>query len=80
MVINRLLPPYERNGRVTPVTGIKPTTTIRFNIAWKARPNVIPNDRYFPNKSSVFIAILKPDTIIVMNNVATIKTPIKPNS
>ena len=29
---SRLEPPYDRNGSVTPVTGIKPTTTIRFKI------------------------------------------------
>lgn len=28
----RLDPPYERKGRVTPVTGINPTTTIKFRI------------------------------------------------
>ena len=28
----RLEPPYERKGRVTPVTGINPTTTIKFRI------------------------------------------------
>jgi len=33
IVINKLLPPYERKGRVTPVTGIIPDTTIKFNIA-----------------------------------------------
>ena len=32
-VINRLDPPYDKNGSVTPVTGINPTTTIRFSIA-----------------------------------------------
>ena len=28
-------PPQERNGSVTPVTGISPTTTIKFIVAWK---------------------------------------------
>lgn len=31
-LIRRLLPPYDRKGRVTPVTGISPTTTIRFRM------------------------------------------------
>lgn len=31
-LIRRLLPPYDRKGRVTPVTGISPTTTIRFKM------------------------------------------------
>ena len=29
-VINKDDPPYERKGRVTPVTGINPVTTIKF--------------------------------------------------
>ena len=29
-VIIRLLPPYEKNGSVTPVTGTRPTTTAKF--------------------------------------------------
>lgn len=40
-------PPYDKNGSVTPVTGIRPTTTIRFKIVWKAKENVKPNDKYF---------------------------------
>ena len=40
--IRRLEPPYDKNGRVTPVTGIKPTTTIKLRIVWKAMLNVIP--------------------------------------
>ena len=31
-LIIRLLPPYDRKGRVTPVTGIRPTTTMRFKM------------------------------------------------
>ena len=31
-LISRLLPPYDKKGRVTHVTGIRPTTTIRFKI------------------------------------------------
>ena len=26
-------PPYDKNGKVTPVTGIRPTTTHKFKIA-----------------------------------------------
>ena len=51
-------PPYERNGKVTPVTGIKPTTTIKFIIAWNINWKVIPNTKYFENKSSEESAIL----------------------
>lgn len=79
-LINRLLPPYDKKGSVTPVTGISPITTERFNIVWKAIPNVIPKAVYFPNKSSQFIAILKPRYIIVMNRLDTINIPKKPNS
>ena len=44
---SRLEPPYDKNGSVTPVTGINPTTTIKFRIVWKASENVNPNDKYF---------------------------------
>ena len=30
IVINSDDPPYDKNGNVTPVTGIKPITTIKF--------------------------------------------------
>lgn len=30
-LIRRLLPPYDKKGSVTPVTGISPVTTMRFN-------------------------------------------------
>ena len=61
IVIIKLEPPYERKGRVTPVTGIKPTTTIKLRRAWKAKPNVIPKAKNLPNLSSVLIAILNSD-------------------
>lgn len=32
LLINRLEPPYDKNGNVTPVTGINPITTDKFNI------------------------------------------------
>ena len=32
-VINKLEPPYDKNGKVTPVTGIRPITTHKFNKA-----------------------------------------------
>ena len=80
IVINRLLPPYDRKGRVTPVTGISPTTTIRLSIVWNDNPKVIPKARYLPNESSHFIAILNPDIMIIRNKVVTNNTIIKPNS
>ena len=57
---SKLEPPYDRNGRVTPVTGISPTTTIRFRIVWNARENVSPNDRYLAKLLFWFIDILNP--------------------
>ena len=33
ILTNKLEPPYEINGSVTPVTGINPTTTDRFKAA-----------------------------------------------
>lgn len=56
----RLDPPYDKNGRVTPVTGIRPTTTIRFRIVWKAREKVNPNDKYLAKLSSCLMDILNP--------------------
>ena len=77
---SRLEPPYDRKGSVTPVTGISPTTTIRFNIVWNASEKVSPNDRYFAKLSVCFIDVIRPRWIIVINNVDMIITPIKPNS
>ena len=57
MLINKLLPPYDKNGKVTPVTGIKPTTTIKFKRAWAINANDKPKDKYFKNKSLCFIDI-----------------------
>ena len=67
-------------SRTYPVTGINPTTTIKFRSAWKESPKVIPKAKNFPNLSSEFIAILNPLYIIVINKDATIKIPTKPNS
>ena len=58
ILTNRLLPPYDKNGRVTPVTGIIPVTTIRFKHVWNININERPNTKYFPNKSVVSRAIL----------------------
>ena len=48
----RLEPPYDKKGRVTPVTGIRPTTTIRFRIVWNANEKISPNERYLAKLSS----------------------------
>ena len=32
MDTNKLEPPYDKKGSVTPVTGIRPTTTIKFSM------------------------------------------------
>ena len=77
---SRLDPPYDKKGRVTPVTGISPTTTIRLRIVWNAIENVNPNDRYFAKLSSCFMDVLNPLYIIVMNRVDIIITPMNPNS
>ena len=80
IVIKRLDPPYDKNGNVTPVTGINPTTTIKFNKVWKAIWNVIVNAKNFPNLSDVFLAIEYPFNIIIRNSVVTIIIPKNPNS
>ena len=53
-------PPYDRKGRVTPVTGIKPTTTIRFSIVWKDSEKIKPKDKYFAKLSFCLIDTFKP--------------------
>ena len=80
MDTRRLDPPYDKNGSVTPVTGISPTTTIRFKIVWNANEKVNPKDRYLAKLSFCLIDMFKPRYIIVINRVVTISTPIKPNS
>ena len=51
--VNKLDPPYDKNGKVTPVTGIKPTTTSRFSKVCKTNSIIKPKDKYLPNKSLV---------------------------
>ena len=79
-VIRSELPPYDKKGSVTPVTGIKPTTTIKLSNAWKDIWNVIPKDKYLPNKLLHFLLILKQVKIIVRNNATIINIPKNPNS
>lgn len=80
MLINKELPPYDKNGRVTPVTGIIPITTIKFinvwNIIWKS----IPKDRYFEKVSFVWVDIFIPRIKIIEKRPTTIKAPTTPNS
>ena len=49
-----------KNGKVTPVTGISPTTTIKLRLAWIIRPKERPNAKYLPNKSVCFKEIVIP--------------------
>ena len=49
-VFNKLEPPQEKKGRVTPVTGIKPITTLRFKMAWIKIPMDKPKDRNFKKR------------------------------
>ena len=56
---NKEDPPYEINGRVTPVTGIIPVTTHRFSNAWSIIPKDKPNTKYFANKSFCLKNIFK---------------------
>ena len=44
-------PPYDKNGKVTPVTGTRPITTHIFKTACKISEITKPNERYLPNKS-----------------------------
>ena len=42
------VPPYEKNGSATPVTGTDDVTTAMFNAAWIPIRLVIPVARYEP--------------------------------
>lgn len=77
---SKLDPPYDKKGSVTPVTGISPTTTIKFRIVWKANEKIIPKDRYLAKLSSCLIEILIPLYIMVIKNININNIPIKPNS
>ena len=48
------------NGSVTPVTGIRPTTTKRFKRVWKAIEKVIPKAKNLAYESLASTAILNP--------------------
>ena len=80
IVISKLDPPYDKNGKVTPVTGTSPTTTIKLSIVWNAKQNDIPNDNNLPNGSFIWSDILTHLYIIIKNKLLTIITPINPNS
>ena len=67
-------------GSVTPVTGIRPTTTLKLSIAWNAIQNVIPNETALPNMSLHLLDIINPLYIITKNNTPISKDPKKPNS
>ena len=47
-----------KNGKVTPVTGIRPTTTSKFKRVCKISSRIKPKAKYFPNKSLVSKEIL----------------------
>ena len=79
-VIIRLLPPYEKNGSVTPVTGTRPTTTAKFKRVWKESWNIIPNVKNFAKLSGALIDIFILLNIITKNKNATEIIPIIPSS
>lgn len=68
------------NGSVTPVTGMSPITTLKFNKVWKDNINIIPKAKYFPNKSLQFKAIFTDSYIIMQKRADTTKTPKNPSS
>ena len=57
---SKLDPPYDKKGRVTPVTGISPITTIKFKIVWNDKLTVNPKDKYLAKLSSWLRDILNP--------------------
>lgn len=79
-LVRRLDPPYDKKGKVTPVTGIKPITTDKFIITWTINWNVKPKARYLGNLSVCFKLIFKQEIKRMENKPITIKTPIMPNS
>ena len=68
MHINKLEPPYDKNGNVTPVTGINPTTTSKLSSVCRTNSIIRPKDKYFPNKSLVCN-----DTFIILENKVTVQ-------
>ena len=77
---SKLEPPYDKKGRVTPVTGIKPTTTIKFKIVWNASEKINPKDKYLAKLSFWLIDIFKPLYIMVRKRVVIIISLLKRKS
>ena len=80
ILINKLLPPYDKKGKVTPVTGINPITTERLSIAWTMIWKTRPKDKYLLNELDELITILNPKYKNNRNKETTIITPRTPNS
>ena len=59
-VNKRLLPPYDKKGKVIPVTGKSPITTPIFIKNWTNNNPTIPKAKRHPKESRAFIEILIP--------------------
>ena len=79
-LVRRLEPPYDKKGKVTPVTGIKPITTDKFIITCTINWKVKPKAKYLGNFSVCLKLIFKQNIKRMENKPSTINTPITPNS
>ena len=59
------LPPYDKNGKGTPTTGINPITMDIFIKTYREKTKVTPIDRYFEKRLFDPIAILNDSKIIL---------------
>jgi len=73
-------PPWETNGRVMPVTGIKASTTQMLMIAWKVIQAVMPAASRPPKVSGARRAVLIPPQAKATNKPMTTIPPTKPSS
>ena len=79
-VESNALPPKERNGRVIPVIGNKPSTAPILINAWIMIQVVVPAANRRPKASGAFKAVDRPVNPITMYKAITNKDPIRPIS
>ena len=73
-------PPYEMNGRVIPVIGMRLATTAMFTQAWNTSHVVTPVARSAPIASGARSAIRTPRYAKARNSMITASVPMSPSS
>jgi hypothetical protein len=73
-------PPYERNGRGTPVMGSRPVTAPRLISVCRPNHDTIPAASNRPNTSFALAAIRTPAKISAPNATRTTSSPNRPSS